>query len=440
MIEITLPALGENVPAGTVVKVAVRAGDTVREGQTLIEVEAEKASIEIPAPMGGIVKEILVKEGEEVRVGQPIMRIEAEGAAAEEKRPEEKRPETREGGARKKPAAPGKKRAATCPLKKEPVPEPEEPKETPSPAPEEEERKPAPVPGGEIPAAPSVRRLAREIGVNLSGVTGTGAGGRITEDDVKARARALLAGAPAAGAAGEALPDFSRWGAVERKPMSQVRLAIMRHLNWAWNTVAHVAHFDKANVTKLEELLKQFSTPERKLTITPFLVRAVSSALKTFPEFNASGDPERREMIYKQYCHIGVAVDTGRGLLVPVIRDADTKNIFQIADELKRLAAKAREGKLSREEMQGGCFTVTNLGGIGGIAFTPIVHWPEVAILGVSRSRCEPVYRDGSFVPQKMIVFSLCYDHRFIDGAMAARFLRWIADAAEQPFVLELEG
>jgi pyruvate dehydrogenase E2 component (dihydrolipoamide acetyltransferase) len=422
MTEVKLPALGQNIESGTVVKIAVGVGDRVSKEQTIVEVEAEKASIEVPSPMQGTVKEILVKEGQEIRVGDSMLKMGAAGEVREKEEPRKKKQE-------EKPAAKREKQKA---------PEREEPEEA-----EPEEKKPEarPAEDGDIPAAPSVRRLAREIGVDIARVKGSGPGGRILEEDVKAHARALLSRKGAVlPAEGEPLPDFSTWGEIERKPMSGVRLAIMRHLSWASRTVAQVAHFEAANVTKVEELLKQYSTKECKLTITPFLVKVAASALKAFPVFNMSADTERREFVFKKYFHIGVAADTERGLFVPVIRNVDEMNIFRIADELRRLSEKARAKKLSMEEMRGGCFTVTNLGGIGGTAFAPIVHWPEVAILGVSRSRWEAVYRNGSFVPQRVLILSLCYDHRFIDGAGAARFLHWIVEAVEQPFVLELEG
>jgi pyruvate dehydrogenase E2 component (dihydrolipoamide acetyltransferase) len=296
-----------------------------------------------------------------------------------------------------------------------------------------------------------VRRLAREIGVNVNEIEGTGPGGRISQDDVKEHARRILSSVGAAGGAGAALarparqlPDFQKWGAVERQPWSNIRRATAEHLSHAWTTIPHVTQFDKADVTSLEELRQRHkdrvAQAGGQLTITAMLVKILATAVGKFPQFNASIDTERGEIVYKKYVNIGVAVDTDRGLLVPVIRDADRKNITQIAIDVKQVADKARDRKLSLDEMSGGGISISNLGGIGGTYFTPIVNWPEVAILGVSRGTTEPVWKDGSFVPRQMLPLSLSYDHRVIDGADAMRFLRWVVDAIEQPFLLSLIG
>jgi len=246
------------------------------------------------------------------------------------------------------------------------------------------------------------------------------------------------------GILGEALPDFSKWGEVERKSMSTVRQKTAQHLSYAWATIPHVTQFDKADVTELEALRQRYAAKAEatggKLTVTAILLKIVASALKVFPQFNASIDMAKNEVVYKKYVHIGIAVDTDRGLLVPVVRDVDKKNIIQLSVELSQLAEKARNKKLSLEEMQGGNFSISNLGGIGGTGFSPVVNAPEVAILGISRSKMEPVYRNGQFEPRLMLPLSLSYDHRLIDGADGARFLRWIVEAAEEPFVLSLEG
>jgi pyruvate dehydrogenase E2 component (dihydrolipoamide acetyltransferase) len=301
------------------------------------------------------------------------------------------------------------------------------------------------------PASPAVRRLAREIGVDVNAVQGTGAGGRITQEDVKEQARRILSSVGSAGAggaimarAGRPLPDFQKWGQVERQPMSNVRRTTAEHLSYAWTTIPHVTQFDKADAGELEELRKQFKDKVAKaggnLTITAMLVRVLATAVRKFPQFNSSIDVERGEIVYKKFVNVGVAVDTDRGLLVPVIRDADTKNIMEIAVELQRLAERARDRKLSLEEMSGGGITISNLGGIGGTYFTPIVNWPEVAILGVSRGVTEPLWKDGRWEPRLMVPLSLSYDHRVIDGADAMRFLRWVVEAIEQPFLLSLVG
>ena len=299
-------------------------------------------------------------------------------------------------------------------------------------------------------AAPNVRRLAREIGVDVDEVEGTGPAGRLSQDDVKEHARRILTSVGSSrGSAdrqGKALPDFSRWGEVERQAMSQVRRKTAEHLSHAWTTIPHVTQCEKADITDLEALRKRHSDRLKKqsegkggsLTMTAILVKVLAAAVKEFPQFNASVDMESEEIVYKKYVNVGVAVDTGRGLLVPVIRDADRKNLIQIAKDVHELAWKARDRKLTLEDMSGGGISISNLGGIGGTYFTPIVHWPEVAILGVSRGAIEPVEKDGSFVPRLKLPLSLSYDHRAIDGADAMRFLRWVADALEQPFLLLL--
>ena len=251
-------------------------------------------------------------------------------------------------------------------------------------------------------------------------------------------------GATAATRPARSLPDFQKWGEVERQPWSNIRRATAEHLSYAWQTIPHVTQFDKADITALEELRKKFKESVAKaggnLTVTAMLVRILATAVKKFPQFNASIDPERGELIYKKYVNVGVAVDTDRGLLVPVIRNADRKNIQEISIEINQLAAKARDRKLTLEEMSGGGISISNLGGIGGTAFTPIVNWPEVAILGVSRGAMEPVFTNGQFEPRLMLPLSLSYDHRVIDGADGMRFMKWLVDAIEQPFLLSLIG
>jgi pyruvate dehydrogenase E2 component (dihydrolipoamide acetyltransferase) len=300
------------------------------------------------------------------------------------------------------------------------------------------------------PAAPSVRRLARELGVDIRQVPPSGPGGRLTVDDVQGFVRQAMAGlsgdaaqAPAAGGpAAQALPDFTKWGDVERKPLSNIRRKTAEHLAYAWNAIPHVTQHDKADISRFDALRAQYGPRvERnggKLTVTAVALKIAAAALKRFPQFAASIDIARGQLVYKKYAHIGVAVDTDRGLLVPVIRDVDQKGIAEIAAELAKASEKARAGKLSLDEMSGGVFTITNLGGIGGTSFTPIVNWPEVAILGMSRGTQEPVFDGQQFQPRLMLPLSLSYDHRVIDGADAARFLRWVAEAFAEPFVLNL--
>ena len=442
-IEFKLPELGENIVSGRVAAVLVKEGDRVEKDQPVAELETDKAVIEIPAPAGGKVRKILIKEGQDVEIGQLMFVFETA-----EDRPAEKQPSAVSDTKGVSEEAGGK-----LPSEKpqeafeEPVLAHDESAET---SPEKELPDSAKVKRtqGELaPAAPSVRRFARGIGVDINQVPGTGPGGRISIDDVKAfskmlnKQRALQAGATA-GVQAEPLPDFEKWGAIERQPMSKVRETTAQHLSYAWSTIPHVTQFDKADITDLENLRKQYAGQVQnkggKLTLTAILLKVVAQALKKFPQFNASVDMIHREIIFKKYVNIGVAVDTERGLLVPVIKNVDQKSITELSVELSEISGKARERKLGLEEMQGGNFSISNLGGIGGTGFTPVVNAPEVAILGVSRSEMQPVFKDGQFVPRLILPLSLSYDHRIIDGADAARFLRWVCQALEQPFLLAL--
>jgi pyruvate dehydrogenase E2 component (dihydrolipoamide acetyltransferase) len=474
--EIKLPILGENVDSGVVVNVLVSEGDEVAEGQPLIELETEKATVEVPASASGRVKEISVKEGDTLKVGQVILILE-EGSGAAKEEEKKQKPSAKPVEEPKETAAAQKKeaRAAAAPsqapradarakarpeeAKKDEAPRREEKAEKEEPLrgedlkPQPEARpKPEGAPRTEtrelIAAAPSVRRLARELGIDINEVVGSEAGGRVSEEDVRNYARSIILNVtrlrPAAQSIASTLPDFSQWGAIERKPMSGVRRKTSERLSEAWQTIPHVTHFDQADITELEELRERFAKKAEaaggKLTITAIALKVIASALKVFPQFNASLDPQAEEIIYKKYCNIGVAVDTDRGLLVPVIRDADKKNILELAVELTELSEKARNKKISIEEMQGGSFTITNLGGIGGLNFSPIVNSPEVAILGVARASRQPVFIDGQIAPRLMLPLALSYDHRLIDGADAARFLRWVVEALQQPLLLALEG
>jgi pyruvate dehydrogenase E2 component (dihydrolipoyllysine-residue acetyltransferase) len=306
-----------------------------------------------------------------------------------------------------------------------------------------------------VPAAPHVRRLAREIGVDIYEVKGSGPGGRISDDDVKVYAKSLLTAAASAAQTPRAghfaqpqLPDFAKWGKIERVSMRGVRRKTAEHLAEAWNTIPHVTQHDRADITELEQLRARFGPKAEeaggKMTVTAIALKVCAAALKVFPQFNASIDIDKEEIVYKQYINIGVATDTDRGLLVPVLRDVDKKNIVELAVELSQISKKARDKKLAPADMEGGTFSISNLGGIGGIGFTPIVNYPEVAILGISRGRMEPEWigtKDaGKFEPRLILPLSLSYDHRLIDGADAARFLRWIAEAFEQPFLLSVQG
>jgi pyruvate dehydrogenase E2 component (dihydrolipoamide acetyltransferase) len=452
MADFTLPELGENIAAGDVLRVLVNAGDTLAKDQPVLELETDKATIEVPSSVAGTIKEIKVKAGDKVKVGQAILSVEDGAAAAAAPSPPAQSPA---------PEAKPEPAKATAPPAKEP--EVERPFQG-----REQDRdndkvvefargaRPAAEPpsSGEpaAPAAPSVRRMARELGVDIDEVAGSGEDGRISIEDVKAHAKRLItsaAAAPSAGvaasrAAAEPLPDFSKWGAIERQPMRGVRRKTAEHLGASWAQVPLVTQYDSADITGFEEIrkrhAKQAGESAPPLTVTALAVKIAAAALKAFPQFNVSIDMAAEEIIAKKYIHIGVAVDTDRGLLVPVVRDADTKSLSQISAEVAELAAKARSRKLSLDEMQGATFSISNLGGIGGTYFTPLVNWPEVAILGVSRGRIEPVFKDGQFVPRLMLPLSLSYDHRAIDGADGARFIRWVAEVFEQPFLLSLQG
>jgi pyruvate dehydrogenase E2 component (dihydrolipoamide acetyltransferase) len=445
-----LPELGENIESGDLVRLMVSPGARVAEGQPVMELETDKAVVEVPSSVSGVVREIRVKEGQKVKVGEVIFTLEG-AAAAPVEAPRRHEPVEHVSGQQ------AARLAFQLAMKAEGKTEEQAlPRDVP-PAPPAEFSMPVQlgkVAGTEhrdpAAAAPHVRRLAREIGVDIYSVKGSGPGGRISEDDVKLHAKNALAAATAAaqapriGFAEPELPDFSKWGKTERVSMRGVRRTTAEHLRQAWNTIPHVTQNDRADITELEQLRARFAPRAEeaggKMTVTAIALKVCASALKVFPQFNASIDMAKEEIIYKQYINIGVAVDTDRGLLVPVIRDVDKKNIVELAAEMTQLSKKARDRKLTLEEMEGGTFTITNLGGIGGTGFSPIVNHPEVAILGLSRSRMEPEWVNNKFEPRLILPLSLSYDHRLIDGADAARFLRWIAEAFEQPFLLSVQG
>ncbi|HOF39886.1 MAG TPA: 2-oxo acid dehydrogenase subunit E2 [Candidatus Hydrogenedentes bacterium] len=451
--EFRLPELGENIEFGKVTSVMVSVGDSITKDQSVIEVETDKAALEVPSSVSGTVTEIRVKEGDNVKVGAVVLVVEAGGAAPKPAAPAAAKAEEPAAPEVKQPEPPAPKPEPPQPV--EEAAAPVAPAETAPAAPAETvpvEATERQLTAAAVAASPSVRRLAREIGVDVNQVPGTGKGGRIMPEDVKAYARRMNVDAggvaspraPVGDAAGFPLPDFARWGVIERRAMSTVRRRTAERLGHAWSQIPHVTQFDKADVTGLEQLRKQYARQVEaaggKLTVTAILAKVVAAALRKFPQFNSTLDFAHDEIIYKQYCHIGIAVDTDRGLLVPVLRDVDTKNLTQVCVELSQLAERARTKKTTLDEMQGGCFTISNLGGIGGTAFTPIVNEPEVAILGVSRNAVEPVFINGEFQPRTMLPLSLSYDHRVIDGADGARFLRWLCEAIENPFLVFLEG
>ncbi len=435
--DIKLPHLGEGADSGTVVSIMVKEGDQVQNDQPIIELETEKAVGTIPASAAGKVEKICVKVGDKLSVGQVILSLAGSGGVVEET-------PLREGLPRK---LSGQARPTT--------------RTTPRPTPREGTRpttaqpqRPAaevpsvdvigePVPKEAVAAAPSVRKLAQDLGIDLTRVRGSQRGGRITLEDLRAYVQQLDQRAfqqPGPGATTAPKPaeriDFSQWGPVSRKPLTSLRKTIARRLSESWTSVPRVTQFDEADITVLDELRKKhakaYEAKGTRLTLTSFALKAVVAALKKHPIFNASLDEAAGEVVFKEYYHIGVAVDTEHGLIVPVIRNADQKSMFELSKELEELAAKARARKVTADELKGGSFTISNQGGIGSGAFTPIVNQPEVAILGIGRGALKPVVRDGKIEPRLMLPLGLSYDHRVIDGASAARFMVEI--------VKELEG
>ena len=437
--EVRLPELGEGIERAEVVHVLVSPGDAVAVDQPLLEIETDKANVEVPSPSAGVVTVVAVEAGATIAVGQLILSL-ADGGTTDEATGST--PPPAPPAAASLPSAPATPTTSTAPP---PAPTTGDPMTAPARAAE-----PAPAPPPAAPerrparpalAAPSVRKLAREIGVEINRVTGSGTAGRIGLDDVKAHARRVMDQLRTGTASAAApLPDFSQWGPVERAPIPNLRRTVARRMSQAWQTVPHVTQQDQADVSEFEAVrrtLKQTS-PDLPLTLTAFAVAVVAAALKAFPAFNASLDLARDEIIYKRYVNIGVAVDTTRGLIVPVIKDADRKSLTTLSTEIAALATKVRTTGATREDLQGGTFTITNLGGLGGTAFTPIVNYPEVAILGLSRSAATPVFINDRFEARPMLPLALSYDHRLIDGADAVRFLRWVVTRIEHPLLLEL--
>ncbi|HET6325565.1 MAG TPA: dihydrolipoamide acetyltransferase family protein [Planctomycetaceae bacterium] len=475
--EFKLPLISEGVEAADIAAVHVHEGDVIEAGQIVLEVETEKAVAEIPAPSAGRVEKILVKQGQTVKIGQLLLTID-ESAAKSSASSASPAPSAKE-----TPPAPQKSEPAKAPAASTPTESPVRQAASPSaatvtasrpaaPAPAPAKASPAPavatataqqsaapslVPErGEasdnghdtvpIPAGPATRRMARELGVDLHRVSGSGPGGRVTTDDVQSFVRSLTTGRAAQSGppgAGVTLPPFDRFGAIERVPINKLGRVSAANLALAWQTVPHVTQHELADVTELEEArqgyVRTIGQNAPKVTMTAIMVKAVVGALKAFPHFNSTIDLAAGELIVKHYFHIGVAVDTDFGLLVPVIPDADRKTVLVIAQELGVLAAKARERKLDLADMQGGTFTITNLGGIGGTAFTPIVNFPEAAILGMSRTQKQLKLIDGKVVERLMLPLSLSYDHRIVNGADAARFIVKLSGILSDPFKLLIE-
>ncbi|MCF8079881.1 MAG: 2-oxo acid dehydrogenase subunit E2 [Desulfobacterales bacterium] len=471
--DIKIPEISENVESGTIISILVKVGDRVGADDPVIEFETDKAVVEIPSPVAGKITEILVEEGEEKNVGDVIAKVDTEGKAEEsEKKPEEEEgpqaekeaPEEEEKETEERREAP--ERAESAKEEEEPSEKAELEKEAAGTEAEPAEKATTPEAeekagkepekkeeGGKMaapaPAGPSVRRLARELGVEVGQVRGTGPGGRITEADVKGfvkegreKQQPREKGPPQRADETPSLPDFSRWGEVETEKLDNVRRLTAEGTAVSWDAIPHVTQFDEADITSLQPFFdKNAGRVEKaggKLTVTAVILKVCAAALRQFPRFNASIDLGERKLIYKKYIHIGVMVDTPRGLLVPVVRDADTKTITELAVEIVDLADRARNKKIKPDEMEGGTFSISNQGSIGGSGFTPVVLWPQAAILGISRAATAAKHRNGGFEPRLMLPMSLSYDHRIVDGADAARFMRWICECLEQPFTMNL--
>lgn len=413
--QINVPDIGDFNEV-EVIEVLVQAGDSIQAEDAILSLESEKATIEVPAPEAGVVEKVLLKEGDLVSQGTPMIMLKATTAAAPKPAPA---------------AAPPPKNEVTEPTTTPEKP-PVQPKKPPVPTEIPQQQT------GKLPlASPSVRKFARQLGVVIAQVKGTARKGRISKEDVKNHVKtALQSGGQTVVTSGFDVPpfpaiDFTEFGEVDSKPMSRIQKISGKYLHRNWVRIPHVTQYDRADITELEEFRQanKAEAKEQGFNLTPlaFMVKAMAKALKKFPKFNSSLDIDGENLIYKKYFHIGIAVDTPNGLVVPVIKDCDKKEVFEIAKEMRDVSIKAREGKLKPSDMQGGCISISSLGGIGGTAFTPIINSPEVAILGVSRSSIEPVWNGTEFTPRLMLPLSLSYDHRVIDGADAARFIVYLS-------------
>jgi pyruvate dehydrogenase complex dihydrolipoamide acetyltransferase long form len=431
-IEFTLPDLGENITSGDVVSVLVKVGDVVSPGQAVLEVETDKAVIEVPCPPGGVIEEVLVKKGETVNVGQALLSLGSSGAEP----------------AASEPAAPQPAMETVAAAKPSPVVEINEPVAVKQSAPPPQSPSPVVASNGEAksgtlvsdvinPAGPAVRRLARELGVDLGRVSGTGPSGRIVREDVVAAVRRAGGQARSNSRTLRSGGEQDDWGPIHREKMSRMRKTIATNMVRSVATIPHLTNFDDADVTELERLRKdsatEYAKSDVKLTALAFVVKAVSLSLKQHPSVNSTVDMEKGELVYKDYVNIGLAVDTSRGLVVPVLRDCDQQSIPQIAQEIAKTAEKAKNAQYGVEDLRGGTFTISNLGAIGGTYSTPIINHPEVAILLLGRSRKLPIVYEDRVEPRLMMPLSLSYDHRVIDGAMAARFLKEVIGYLESP-------
>jgi pyruvate dehydrogenase E2 component (dihydrolipoamide acetyltransferase) len=437
--EIKVPDIAENVEKGTIAAVLVSEGDSITVDQPLVEIETEKASTDIPSPYAGKVDEIKVKEGDEVKVNQVIMIIDAEEEEKKEGEEEQKDKKESRNGEKDDGEQKDNGEKEESEKKGEEIEKKKAEGDDEQDAAEKEKQSQQGRKLSDVPAAPSVRRLAREMDVDLTQVKGSAPGGRIVAEDVRSHAgkpKEEKAKEPEGEKAGQ--PDFSQWGPVSKENVKTIRRLTGENVLKSWQNIPHVTHFDEADITNLENFRKSYQKKAEKegvkLTVTAILLKITGFALQKFPKFNASllGD----EIVYKHYYNVGVAVDTPQGLLVPVIRDINSKSLIQVSLELDELAQKARDKKISPDEMQGGNFTISNLGGIGGTAFTPIVLPPQVAILGVSKADYKPVYIGEELQKRMIIPLAVSYDHRIIDGADGARFLRWICNVIEDPFAI----
>ena len=462
MADFALPNLGENISEADVLKILVSEGDVITIDQPLLEIETEKATLDVPSELAGRVTKIHVAAGDVIKPGQLLLSVEG-GAAASPPAP----------AAAAAPAAPAPAEAAPAPAAAapEPVAAPVAPAPVaaapaapapPAPAPANLGRVPSvgtsdatTAPPADMPvfASPSTRHFAREVGIDLRNIVGTGPAGRITEDDVKRHAReqtsrpiiVQMSSEPTSAAVERApLPDFAQWGEVTREPLSRLRRTVVRNMAQSWSEIPHVHLYHHADITAMEELRQRYkeraTAAGGNLTISVMILKVVAAALRAHPRINATIDTETNELILKKYIHLGVAVDTERGLVVPKIENADQKNIIELSVELNEIAGRARENQLTIDEQRGSTFTVTNLGSLGTGYFDPIINWPEIAILGLGRAETVPVWENGEWKPQLRMPLSFGMDHRIIDGADGARFMSWIVNAIKDPMIMALEG
>ncbi len=430
--EFKLPDLGENIASGDVVTVLVSEGDVVKPGQALLEVETDKAVIEVPCPPGGVVSKVLVKKGDTVKVGQTLVMLDAAGSAPAKAAP------AKAAAPKAEPAKPAPAPTPAPAPAKATAPQPKAPPVPAPAAPPVVEEAPAVAATATVePAGPAVRRLARELGVDLARVRGSGPSGRIVREDVIAAVRHASAAPASRSRADSGSTDRDDWGPVRREQMSRMRKTIAANMVRSVQTIPHLTNFDDADVTELEALRKasapEYAKNNLKLTALAFVIKSVSLSLRAHPAINSTIDMEKGEVIYKDYVNVGLAVDTPRGLVVPVLRDCDQMSIPQIAQAVAETADKAKNAQYGLEDLRGGTFTISNLGTVGGAYSTPIINWPEVAILLLGRSRKMPVVHDDRIEPRLMMPLSLSYDHRIIDGATAARFLNEVIGYLESP-------